>query len=165
MCKTTRVGAARDEWWGWSPRGGGGSRGGSMICGEPRGPRARQDALTTKLDTYQATFRGLLLEKGPPVIDKGALMTSYAATLFYINDQISPVGTRGHKGLTARRLGPSRRDQAPPVRCHPASLTTCNKHFRQIFWTPSCFRLSSWNASFGFYCTGRFNFSKWIRSG
>lgn len=104
-----------------------------MICGEPRGPRARQDALTTKLVHIKLHSEGFCLKRGLQllicVIDKGVLMTSYASTLFYINDQISPVGTRGHKGLTARRLGPSRRDQAPPVRCHPASLTTCNKIF------------------------------------
>ena len=140
-----------------------------MICGEPRGPRARQDALITRLYINQPV-RGVSLKRGHYLLIAGNFVSfpplQSGSIPRNIDEKISPVGTRGHKGLTARRLGPSRRDQAPPVRCHPASLTTCNKYFRQIFWTPSCLDqalfcscLSSWNASFGFYCTGRFNFS------
>ena len=54
----------------------------------------------------------------------------------------------------------------------PRSQPATKIFIRYLFWTHSCLDqalfcscLSSWNASFGFYCTGRFNFSKWIRSG
>ena len=173
MCKTTRVGATRDEWWGWSPRGGGGSRGGSMICGEPGGPRARQDALITSLNINQPVIRGKL-EKGPLNMGNFVVFSPLQRSILsrYIDQKISPVGTRGHKGLTARRLGPSRRVQAPPVRCHPASLTTCNNDFHKISLTHSCpttldlvflFLINKLECELGFNCTGRFNFSEWIR--
>ena len=60
MCKTTGVGSTGDERRWVVPRSGGRARGGSMVRGEPGGPRARQDALERQAIYQTGNWRGML---------------------------------------------------------------------------------------------------------
>ena len=155
MCKTTGVGATRDEWWGSSPRGGGGSRGGSMVCGEPGGPRARQDALGKQAIYQTGNWRGMLGVE--------PLLMCAICSVFFQNSQeiLLTSWAPGPQGPDCEKVGPFQAGPGSSSAMSPSLAHNLkDKRFGQ-----KCFVLvfSSWLVGFNF-TAGGFNFSKWIRS-
>ena len=159
MCKTTGVGSTGDERRWVVPRSGGRARGGSMVRGEPGGPRARQDALGKQAIYQTGNWRGMLgIEP---------LLVCAICSVFFQNSQeiLLTSWAPGPQGPDCEKVGPFQAGPGSSSAMSPSLAHNLkDKCFGQIFGQ-KCFVLvlSSWLVGFNF-TAGGFSFSKWIRS-